>query len=97
MSSLLMRVPRKMRSPARKEKFILPAVDPRDRLPSILQKNNGTRNYRCPDSQGGLQKVERAGIREIFCEMLVTSIWKDGDGSVRKEGKNRVEDHNSTT
>ena len=30
--------------------------------------------------------MERTEIREILCEMLVTSIWEDGDGSVRKEG-----------
>lgn len=97
MSTLLMRVPRKMRSPAREEKFILPTVDPWDRQKQILQQSKRTENCRRPEPQGCLQEVERAGIREIFCEMLVTSIWEDGDGCVRKEEKNRVEDHNSTT
>ena len=97
MSTILMRVPRKMRSPAREEKFVLPTVDPRDRLRQILQQSKGTENCRYSEPHGRLQEVERTGIREIFCEMLVTSIWEDSDGSVRKEEKNRVEDHNGTT
>ncbi len=90
MSTILMRVPGKMRSPARKKKFILSAVNPQARLPSIMRQNNGTQHCRRLEPQGGLQEVDRAGIREIFCEMLVTSVWEDGDGCVRKEEKNHV-------
>ena len=97
MSTIRMRTPRVTRSPAREGKPILAAVDPRDRLASMLQQSKGTRNCRCPKPHGRLQDVERAGIRQILCEMLVTSVWEDGNGSVPKEGKNRVEDHNSTT
>lgn len=97
MSTPLMPARRGTRSPTREWKPILAAVDPQDRLVSILQQSKERRNCRRPKPHGRLQDVQRAEIREILCEMLVTSVWEDGDGSVQKEGKNRVEDHNSAT
>ena len=84
MSTILMRAPRETQSPAHQGKTNLSAVDSRDRLASILQQSNGTRICRHPEPDGHLQEVERAGICEILCEMLVTSVWEDGNGSVRK-------------
>lgn len=80
-----MPTPRMTRSATRESKPIYGAVDPQQRWASILEQSKG------------LQDVERMGMREIFCEMLVASVWEDGHGRVRKEGNNRVEDHHSTT
>ena len=97
MSTIVMHAPRAAQLLARVGQPILPAVDTRDRLARISQQSNGTRNGKYLEPHGRLQESERAGLRGLLCEMLATSVWEDGDGSVRKEGKNRVEDHNGTT
>jgi hypothetical protein len=83
MSTIQMPTPRM--TPTRAWKPIYAGVDPQHRWASIFQQSKG------------LQDVERMGIREILCEMLVASVWEDGDGRVRKEGNSRVEDHHVTT
>jgi hypothetical protein len=97
MSTLLTRAPRGTRSPAREGKPNLSAVDPRDRWARISQRSQGTRNSRCPEAHGCLDEAERVGLRELLCEMLVISVWEEGDGNGRTEGKNRDEDHRSAT
>ena len=95
MSTLLMRPPKETRLLAREGKLHLSAVDPQDRLARISHRTNKTRHCKCAEPQGCLQEVVRVGLREILCDMLVTSVWEDGDGSLRKEGKNGDENHNS--
>jgi hypothetical protein len=99
MSTLITRAPRGRRSPACEGKPNLSAVDPRDRWTRTSQRSKETRNGRCPESSpesyGCLDEMERVGLRALLCEMLVTSVWEEGDGHAPTEGKNRDEDHNS--
>ena len=85
MSVIVMRAARVTQLPARGGKPNGPEVDLRSRLAWISQQSKMTPRCGPLEPRGGLQEMERAGIREILCEMLATSVWEGGDGSLRKE------------
>lgn len=93
MSTLITRAPRGMRSPACEGKPHLSAVDPRDRWTRISQRSKETRNGRCPEAcpeaYGCLDEMERVGLRELLCEMLLTSVWEEGGWSCANGGQER--------
>jgi hypothetical protein len=86
MSTLLTRAPNGMRSPAREGNRNLSAADPPDRWTRISQRSTRTRYSGCPEAHRCVAEVEKAGLRELLCEMLVSSVWEDGHGHVRTEG-----------
>jgi hypothetical protein len=97
MSTLLTRAPNGMGSPAREGNRNRSAAEPPDTSTRISQRSTPTRYGGCPEAHRCIDEVERAGLRELLCEMLVSSVWEDGHGHVRTEGKNRDEDHSSAT
>jgi len=97
MSTLLTRAPNGMRPPAREGKRNPSATDSPDRWPRISQRSTWTRFSGCPEVRRCVDEAGRMGLRELLCEMLVSSVWEDGHGHVRTEGRNRDEDHSSAT
>jgi hypothetical protein len=68
--------------PARVREPDVSAVDLRDRYPRILLPSRATRSPGRQKPRDRLQNAEREGIREMFSEMLATSVWAGGDGGM---------------
>lgn len=68
--------------PARVRESDVSAVDLRDRYPRILLPSRATRSPGRQEPRDRLQNAEREGVREMFSEMLATSVWAGGDGGM---------------